>query len=796
MIGDTLSHYTILEKIGEGGMGIVYKARDTRLDRIVAIKMVGNRTALGAADDERFQREAKAAASLNHNNICTVYEIGNIDDQPFIAMEFVDGHTLTEMTAERPLRISTVLDYGLQLADGLSAAHEKGIVHRDIKGDNVIVNEVGVVKIMDFGLATIGVGPRLTQEGSTVGTIGHMSPEQARGDSVDHRSDIWSFGVVLYQLITGQLPFRGEYEQAVTYSVLNEDPEPLTAVRTGVPMSLERIVFKALAKEPDDRYQSLRDAIVDLRNVQKLLEHPQDDSSSQSRARTAAVSPGTPAKRNVRPRTIVFIGVAILAVALLIAWFVALPVSRNSYGDLSNSDTILLAVLPFDNLSPNSDDTYFADGMTEEIISKLSRIKRFRVIGRTSVMAYKSTTKSASEIGRELGVKHLLDGSIRKAGNLLRISIQLVDTESQEQMWSGVFDRQLTDVFAIQDSISLAVAEHLEVELLGSELEAVAAHGTTDLTAFDYYLQGRYHWTKRTPEGIRSSIDLYRKAVEADSAYALAYAGLADAFAIQGFWSFRAPSEVYPVAKDAIQLALEHDPDLVEAITSLAFINMVYDWDWGAAESGFQKAIGLNPSYALAHQWYSEFLALRGDMAGALEEIDVALELDPLSPIAASVKGEWYRYVGDFDRAFDQYETVLELNESFGITYLHRAFAYANLEQYELVLTEARRASELMGSHAYALGSMAWAHAKLGRRDEALQILEDLNERSKDRYIPAMSLVGTYQALGEYESAWESLRTAIRDRDGTVLFAYRSGDLEEFEDDPRFVEVRESLGLE
>ena len=468
MVGQTISHYKILEKLGEGGMGVVYKAEDTKLKRTVALKFLPPEFTRDKDAKERFSIEAQAAAALSHSNIVTVHEIDECEDQIYIAIEYVKGQSLKDKIESGPLNINEALKIAIQVAEGLNEAHEKGIVHRDIKSANIMITDKGQVKIMDFGLAKLKGKSKLTKAGTTVGTTSYMSPEQSMGKDVDHRTDIWSLGVVLYEMITGQLPFKGEYEQAVVYSILNEEPEPVTGLRTGVPKELERIINKALEKNPSERYQHVQDIMIDIKGLRK--------------------------KNKLRRL-------------------------KGIHTDTGSKPSI--AVLPFRDMSPQKDQDYFCEGIAEEIINALTQIEKLRVIARTSAFAYKGENIDAREIGKKLDVETLLEGSIRKAGNRLRITAQIINVADGSHLWSEKYDREMEDIFAIQDEITLTVVDNLKIKLLGKEKENIVKHHTDNQEAYNSYLKGRYFWNRRYKIGYRMALEHFQQAIEKDPFFVL-----------------------------------------------------------------------------------------------------------------------------------------------------------------------------------------------------------------------------------------------------------------------------------
>ncbi|UCG53700.1 MAG: protein kinase, partial [Candidatus Latescibacterota bacterium] len=628
MIGDTISHYRILEELGAGGMGVVYKAEDTNLKRTVALKFLPEHLLGTEQERSRFVREAQAAAALDHPNICTIHEIDTVDDRTFIAMAYVSGETLEARVEKGPLKLDDAVGVALDLCDALGESHAKGVVHRDIKPANIMISERGRAIVMDFGLAKLKGQTKLTRDGATVGTVSYMSPEQAQGIDVDHRTDIWSLGVVLYQMITGQLPFKGDHESAVVYSIVNEEPDGLTALRSGVPLELERIVNKALAKNAVERYQHIDDLRVDLKRIQECL------GKAPS---TVTGSPRKPTKR--RRWYLAACSLALLALlAVIVIWLGSgggprveeQPTSATEgrtdapSGQRENS----IAVLPLDNLSGVEENEFFADGMTEELITQLAQIQALKVISRTSVMRYKGTDKPLSTIANELNVSTILEGSVLWVGNRVRINAQLIDGASDEHLWANSYESDLSDVLGLQRSVAKEVARQIRVELTSQEEDRLAGSPVVNRDAYELYLKGRFWWNKRTRAGIQKAIEFFQRAIEIVPDYALAYAGLGECYVVLGTWAwYTPPNEIYPKASEYAKKALEIDPNLAPAHAVLAGIAKEYENDWDKAEAHYRRAIELNPNYATARQWYAEFLGHQGRYAEAIEQVKTALEL-------------------------------------------------------------------------------------------------------------------------------------------------------------------------
>ena len=628
MIGTTLSHYRITEKLGEGGMGVVYKAVDTKLERPVALKFLS----ASALEDEdataRFFREAKAAAALDHENICTIHEIDEVDGHTFMAMAFIEGRTIKQMVLERPLPIDQALDIAIQTAGGLQVAHEKGIVHRDIKSSNLMLTPRGQVKILDFGLAQLAEGSKLTKTQTILGTPAYMSPEQVRGENTDRRTDIWSLGVVLYEMVTGKRPFAGEAEAALTYGILNKEPEPVTGLRSGMPLDLDRILSKALAKDPDERYQHVDEFMVDLRGLRGKrtgAERVERRKESPNRERPSAV------RRRVLQLKAA-IGAAIVLSFLLVGWLFtksdrqAATLDGQGAGESSPS----LAVLPLENLSGDPEQEYFTDGLTEELISNLGTIRSLRVVSRTSAMQYKGTKKLLPEIARELNVNHLIEGSALRADDQIRVTVRLTEAAADRQVWSHSYERPLRDIISLQREIAREVARAIELEMSPDEEARLSGGLPVDPAAYTEYLKGRMYLAQRHPESFRRAEQYFQRAIESNPRYARAYAGLADTYLLMMWYSIIHPRKGYPMAERMALKALEIDDSLAEAHVSLAFARF---FDWEASEASFRRALELNPGYADGRHWYAGHLNAAGRHEQAIEQMQRALDLDPYSLI-------------------------------------------------------------------------------------------------------------------------------------------------------------------
>jgi TolB-like protein/tRNA A-37 threonylcarbamoyl transferase component Bud32 len=783
MIGKTVSHYRIVDKIGQGGMGVVYKAEDTKLHRTVALKFLPAHLLGETNEMARFVHEARAAASLSHPNICTIYEIEETGAQPFIAMEYVEGRNLKDIAAEGPLPLERALRYATQMARGLEEAHAKGVVHRDVKSANVVVSKKDHAIVMDFGLAKLQGQTKLTRTGTTVGTVAYMSPEQARGEDVDHRSDIWSLGVVLYRMVAGRYPFEGEHQSAVMYSIMNEPHTPLSAVRPGVPEDLERIVDKALAKKASERYQSVGDLAVDLKALRNRISAPRPSAAGASKGSSRL------------GRAAIAIAAVVVAAGLFGWWQLGRrgsePVAER---EVPKDERVSIAVLPLQNMSRDPEQEYFADGMTEALIAQLAQIRALRVISRTSVMRFKDTTEPIPEIAEKLGVNTIIEGSVLQAGDRVRVTAQLIDAKTDEHLWAQSYERDMSDVLGLQSAVARAIADEVKVELTPGESERLAATHTVDPRAYDLYLRGRYHWNRRTRPDLERALTLFHQAVDIQPDYAMAYAAIAQTYLVMADWSSLPPREAYPGARDMARKALDLDADLGAAWAALAGVESEYEWDWEKGEEYYRKAIELEPNNASAHQWYAEFLAGQGRFSEAVDEIELARQIDPLAMIMGAVEVWIYTLMEDFDHAIATAEQVLELDPTFTSVYYYLALAcqYAGkgeraADAYARFYGRAHPTAEASIRKAYATGGM----------DAVTRTIIGGNRAQREKAYASPAVMGfLFASLGEADSAMVWLNRAYDIHAYPLSVAAVTISCKPIRDDPRFLDLLKRMKLD
>ncbi|HEY6118514.1 MAG TPA: protein kinase [Pyrinomonadaceae bacterium] len=835
--GTLLGRYEIRSLLGKGGMGEVYLAQDTQLRRSVAIKLLPAELIRHPERLRRFKNEAYAASSLNHPNILTVHEIGTDGDLQYIATEFVEGESLRQHITENRMELREVLDVGIQTASALAAAHQAGIVHRDIKPENIILRRDGYVKILDFGLAKlieqqapttgteVPTTPLInTDPGVVMGTAYYMSPEQARGLAVDARTDIWSIGVLLYEMVTGRRPFEGQTTSDVIAAVLKTEPPVLTSSTFNIPTELDRIVSKTLKKDREERYQAAKELALDLKSLKQRLEFeaerertdplrskndgskPTNGLNDSANITTQLPTEQTGAGREAQTKSSAeYIageikrhkGAAVLTSVVLVAALFA--VSYFAYARYSQSGKVAitsLAVLPFVNASNNPDAEYLCDGISESLINNLSQLPGVKVIARSSSFKYKGKEIDTQEVARALGVEALVMGRIVQRGDTLAISIELVNARENTHLWGEEYDRKLSDLLSVQQDISREVSEKLRLRLTGEDQKRLAKRDTENADAYELYLKGRHFLNKPTEADIRKSIDYFQQAIDRDPNYASAYVGIAQAYGLLGgVLGFVSPRYTATQGKAAVMKALAIDETLDDAHATLAQFKLYYDWDWSAAEKEYKRTLELNPNNPTAHGGYGTYLEALGRFDEAAAERERSRQLDPVSAFTTADVGYPLYYARKYDEALEHFRKGIELDSNLSWAHLWIGQVYVQQARYDEAFNEINRAISLSEGNVRGIATLGHAYAVSGKRSEALKVLAQLQEQAKQKYVSAYFIALIYSGLNEKDQAFAWLEKAYEERHPYLILIKSEPVFDNLRSDPRFQALLRRVGL-
>jgi serine/threonine-protein kinase len=832
-MGTKLGRYEIRSKIGEGGMGEVYLAQDTKLDRKVALKILPAELASNRDRMDRFVQEAKSAAALNHPNIATIHEIGESDNVNFIAMEFIEGVTLREKIHGERTELKKLLRFLQHAAEGLAKAHAAGIVHRDLKPDNIMITRDGHAKILDFGLAklieqqpvaggdssevvTAVIMPQHSTPGAIMGTVGYMSPEQAQGKSkeIDQRSDIFSFGCILFEAATGQKPFQGDSVVKSLHMVVYEPALTISDLNPSAPPDLQRIVRRCLEKDPEERYQSIKEVAIELKQLRRELAGaafdttvppppktdatgaPPTESRSQQSLGASASIPSTSLSTRASSAEYLVSGIKRhkLIAAIVVLMIVVGSIFVRWYFHARDTEVAIesIGVLPFVNQNHDPDSEYLSDGVTESIINSLTQLPNLKVIARSSVFRYKGKETDPLTVGKELGVRAILTGRILQRGDNLTISTELFDVRDNKQLWGEQYSEKISDLLSVQREIASKITANLRLKLSGEQQNLVAKHYTDNPEAYQLYLKGRFYWNKRSADGFKKASEQFQQAVDKDPSFALAYVGLSDCYSVMEQYAGVPSSEALPKARAAVLHALQIDDSLAEAHASLGLINE-HSWQLADAEKEYKRAIELNPNYPTVHHWYALLLLLTGRFDEGMAEIKRAQQLDPLSAVITANVGNHYFGRGDLNAAVEEYKKAIELNPNLGLAHSFLGLTYQKQGREQEAMAELQKAVEATGRASQELGALGYGYGVMGKRAEAVAVLRELEEKYGRRESPGIYLAEVYAGLGEKDQAFAWLEKDFQARSSLLVYI-NVFPLEPLRDDPRYADLQRRVG--
>jgi len=803
----TIAQYTIVSKLGEGGMGEVYRARDAKLGRDVAIKVLPASLFENADRLNRFEQEAQATGTLNHPNILVIHYIGTHNGAPYIVSELLEGETLRDRLAGGALPQRKATDYALQIAKGLAAAHEKGIVHRDIKPENIFITDDGRVKILDFGLAKLTAidetRPQTevptrkvnTDPGTVVGTLGYMSPEQLKGQHVDHRSDIFSFGAILYEMLSGKRAFRGDSTAETMSAILREDPPDLSETNKKISPAVEQLVRHCLEKNAAERFYSAHDLALALESLLRntlssgqTVTMPALTAEGESHAANPALAATHDVNKKRGRMTLLGVAVIVVLVAIVAAavYFFLLRAKQPAIDSV--------AVLPFQNTSGDPNAEYLSDGISEALINSLTELHQLRVIARTTTFRYKAKDVDPLQIGRDLNVRSVLTGSVRQAGDNLSIQVDLVDATTGAELWGQQYERKASDLLLVKQTIAREVSDNLRLRLSRDEQKQLTRRDTTNDESFQFYLKGRYYWNKRTPDSLNKAIEEFQQAIDHDRSFALGYVGLADTYVAQEHYSGLASREILPKARAAVDRALELDDSLSEAHTTSASVYQ-RQWRWAETEDELKRAISLNPNYPTAHHFYAYYLYVKRRFDEAAREIKRAHELDPLSPVISENLAAVEILRGNLDSAIEQGQKTIQLDPKFADAHYVLAYSYLKRGRGEDATAEFQKAVDLSNHAPTYLGNLGYCYAVTGKRTEALDIAKKLAEKFSHDEASGLFVASVYAGLGDKDNAFDWLDKDFQQHSGQLPTVAWRFQFESLRSDPRYADLLRRMGL-